>query len=115
MRLHPGSEQLMGAQPEHLANRWIQRGELPVAADGQDRVVGALPAQGAVAQLCCQCCVPAAEPSLGEQVRQQKVGIGVPFGYGEQQVESRAPGRVPSGRAAAAGWLRRRSGLTALG
>ncbi len=102
----------MGAEPEHLAHRWIQRVEIAVAADGQHRVVGALPAQGAVAQLGCQCCVPPAEPPLREQSRQQQVRVGVPFGYGEQHVESGTPGRVPAGTAAAAGWLRCRTGLT---
>ena len=108
MRAHPRGEQLMRAEPQHLPQRRVDRRQVAVTADGEDRVVAALTAQGPVAQLGRQGGVAAAQPALPQQRGQQQVGVGIPLGNAAEHVYSRPPGQVlaapgrPATRATAA-------------
>ena len=99
----------MSAEPQHLAHRRVERAEITVAADAQHGVVAALAAQRAVAELGGQRGVPAGEPALRDQLRQQQVGVGVAVGDGQQHVERYPAGRIPACRRPGAdrGWRRR--------
>jgi hypothetical protein len=76
----PGGQQLVRAQPEHLAQRRVDPVQVPVAADGEDGVVAALTAQRAVGQLGGERRIPSGQPTVSQQRRQQQVDIGVPVG-----------------------------------
>ena len=94
MRADPGGQQLVRAEPQHLAQRRVEPVQVAVAADGEHRVVAALAAQRAVGQLGGQRRVPPGQAALGQQRRQQQVGVGVPLGHGAQHVERRPAGRI---------------------
>jgi hypothetical protein len=99
---HPGGQQLVGAQPQHLTHRRVDVAGGPVAAQVQDRVVGLPPAQRAVGQLGGQRGVAALDPAFPQQGRQQQVGVGVPLVDGGQHVVGDPPHRVGAGGPAAA-------------
>ena len=99
----PGGQQLVGAEPEHVAHRRVDI--VPVAAGGQDGVIGAAAAQRAVGQFGGEGGVTAGEAALGEQGREQQVGVGVPVRDRAQHVVGGAPGRVGA-RAAGPGAVR---------
>src|SRR6266851_122579 len=88
----PGGQQLMRADPEHVAHRRVEL--VPVAARGQDGVVGAAAAQRAVGQFGGEGSVPAGQPALLEQGGQQQVSVGVPVRDRAQDVVGGAPGRI---------------------
>ena len=100
----PGGQQLVHAEPEHVAHRRVEL--VPVAARGQDGVVGAAAAQRAVGQFGGEGRVAAGQAALGEQGGKQQVGVGVPVRDRAQDVVGGAPGRVGARAAAeaAGGW-----------
>ena len=88
----PGGQQLVRAEPEHVAHRRVEF--VPVAACGQDGVVGAAAAQRAVGQLGGEGRVAAGQAALGEQGGKQQVGVGVAVRDRAQDVVGGAPGRI---------------------
>ncbi len=88
----PGGQQLVCAEPEHVAHRRVDL--VPVAAGGQDGVIGAAAAQRAVGQFGGEGGVPAGDAALGEQGREQQVGVGVAVRDRAQDVIGGAPRRV---------------------
>jgi hypothetical protein len=71
----PGGQELVHAEPEHVPDRRIEL--IPVAARGQDRVVGAAAAQRTVGQFGGEGGVPAGQAAFGQYGGQQQVGVGV--------------------------------------
>ena len=100
----PGGQQLVRAEPEHVAHRRVE--VVPVAARGQDGVIRAAAAQRAVGQLGGEGRVTAGQAALGEQGGQEQVGVGVAVGDRAQDVVGGAPGRVGA-RPASRGWPER--------
>ena len=88
----PGGQELMSAKPEDVAYRRVEI--VPVAAGGEDRVVGTAAAQRAVGQFGGEGRVPAGQASLPEEGRQQQVGVGVPVRDRAQHVVGSPPGRI---------------------
>ena len=97
VRRHPGREQLVRAQPQYLTHGRVERRQVAVAAQGEHRVIAAAPAQRAVRQLGRERGVPAGQAALREQLRQQQVGVRVPLGHRQRDVQ-----RHPAGGIAAA-------------
>ena len=92
MAADPGGQQLVRAEPEHVAHRRVEL--VPVAARGQDGVIGAAAAQRAVGQLGGEGRVTAGQAALGEQGGQEQVGVGVAVGDRAQDVVGGPPGRI---------------------
>ena len=109
----PGGQQLVHAEPEHVAHRRVEL--VPVAARGQDGVVGAAAAQRAVGQFGGEGRVAAGQAALGEQGGKQQVGVGVPVRDRAQDVVGGAPGRVGARSAGRTGPRDWPCGLAGLG
>ena len=82
----PGAEQLVRAEAQHEQHRRVELFQRAVAARGEHGVVAALAAQGAVGQLGREGGVAAGQPALGEQPRQQQVGVGLALVHGGEHV-----------------------------
>ena len=112
---HPHREQLVGAEPQRVEHLRLDLGQRPVDAGGQDRVVGALPAQRAGGELGGERRVAAGEAVLAQHRGQHQVGVGVVDADRLQHVVRREPGASQSSAkyflgpaASAPGWPRRR-------
>ena len=92
MAADPGGQELMSAEPEDVAYRRVEI--VPVAAGGEDRVVGAAAAQRAVGQFGGEGRVPAGQATFPEEGGQQQVGVGVPVRDRAQHVVGGPPGRI---------------------
>ena len=91
-------QQLVGADPQGVEDGRVQLVQRPVDAAGQDGVVGALAAQGAVAQLRGETGVALVQPVVADPGRQHEVGVGVLRGDGTQHFKGHQPGRIsPAG------------------
>ena len=96
----------MRAEPEHVTYRRVEL--VPVAARGQDGVVGAAAAQRAVGQFGSEGSVAAGQATLREQGGEEQVGVGVPVRDRAQDIVGGAPGRIgarPAGAGPGRGWL----------
>ncbi len=95
---HAHGQQLVGADPQGIEDGRIQLVQRPVHAAGQDRVVGALAAQGAVAQFGGEAGVALVQAVVPDPGGQHQVGVGVLGGDGAQHFEGHQPGRIgPAG------------------
>src|SRR5690606_12239195 len=77
VRRYPGVEQLVGAEPQRVACRWVDPVHRPIGGGGDDLVEGSLPAQGAVRELGGEGGVPVGEVGAGQDRRQHQVGVRV--------------------------------------
>ena len=87
---HP--QQLVGAQAQHVADPRLHGAAGEAGVD--DRVVGALPAQGPRRELGREAGVTPGQPVLAECLRQDQVGVGVLGPDRPHDVVRRQPGRV---------------------
>ena len=117
VRVDPGAQQLVGAQPQQVQQHGVDAlGRAPggVADDGVEQAAGAA---GAVGQFGGERRVAAGDSALAQQGGQRQIGVGVALRHRPQHVERRAAGRVErfatrrgSSAAPVAGhWARRRS------
>ncbi len=91
-------QQLVGADPQRVEDGRVQLVQRPVHAAGQDGVVGALAAQGAVAQFRGEAGVALVQAVVPDPGGQHEVGVGVLGGDGAQHFEGHEPGGVgPAG------------------
>ena len=98
MRGDAHGQQLVGADPERVEDGRVQLVQRPVHAAGQDRVVGALAAQCAVAQFRGEAGVALVQVVVPDPGGQHEVGVGVLGGDGAQHFEGHEPGRIgPAG------------------
>ena len=89
---HPHRQQLVGAEPQHVAHLGL---ELRLGQAGvDDRVVEALHPDRAGRQLGGERGVATLEPVLAQHLRQHEVGVRLVDPHGGEDVEGRAPGAV---------------------
>jgi hypothetical protein len=103
-----GIQDLVGAEAENVEHRRVELGQGAVTAGGKDRVVGALAAQGAVGELGREGGIAAGELAVGEELRQQQVGIGFAVADRRQDVVGGAARQTRPARRVT---LRGRSGV----
>jgi hypothetical protein len=72
---NPSGQELVHAEPQHVTDGRIDL--VPVAARGQDRVIGAAAAQRAVGQFGGKGGVPAGQAAFRQDGGQQQVSVGV--------------------------------------
>jgi hypothetical protein len=84
----------MGTEPQDLQHRGVKPVKRPVAASGEHGIIGTLAAQRSVGELRREGRVPAGDAPVGEQPRQQQVGVRVPVGDRLEHVVGGATGGV---------------------
>ena len=80
--------------PQGVENGGVKLVQRPVHATGQDGIVGALAAQGPVAQFGGEAGVALVQAVMADAGRKHQVGVGVLGGYRAQDFKSHQPRRV---------------------
>ena len=95
---HPHGQELMGAQAQDVLQARLDLVPRPGHAGRQDRVVPALPAQGAVGELGGEGRVAPGEPVAVQQLRQGEVRVGIVLAHGAQELQRSGAGLVGHAR-----------------
>ena len=94
VRVDPGAQQLVGAQPQQVEQHRVDVVRRASRGRGDDGVEQAAGAAGAVGQFGGEGGVAAGDAALAQQRGQHEVGVGVAFRDRAQHVERRAARRI---------------------